>query len=63
MRYEQYQEIAENYINGNLSDFRKSVKRLSKKDTLILVEVLSECFEPVNVSKALRIVSKYLDID
>jgi hypothetical protein len=63
MKYEAFQAIAENYINGNLSTFKSQLKKLSKKNTLIFVEILSEYFEPVNVSKALKIVSKWNDID
>lgn len=62
-KIEYYTEIADNYMNGNISDFKAQLKKCSKRDVLILTEILSEYFEPVNVSKALRIVSKYLDID
>jgi hypothetical protein len=61
MKYEAFQAIAENYINGNISDFKKSLKRLSKKETMLLTVVLSEYFEPVNVNKAIATISKYLD--
>lgn len=34
-------EIIENWINGNISDFRASVKRASKKDMLDIIEYYS----------------------
>jgi hypothetical protein len=39
-----YLEISENYINGNISDFRKQLKGLSKKELLCLEWQLMHSF-------------------
>jgi hypothetical protein len=39
-----YQTIAENYINGNISDFKKGIKSLSKKDLLTFINIFAEYF-------------------
>jgi hypothetical protein len=33
---EKYEEIGMNYVNGNISDFKRQIARLSKKDILTL---------------------------
>jgi len=35
-------DITENYVNGNKSDFREAVKKLSKIDLLYLVEYMKD---------------------
>ena len=38
------EEIINNMVNGNLSDFRKSVVKMSKKDMLDVIEYYSGNF-------------------
>ncbi len=40
-----YQEVIENYINGNLSDFRKQVNNLTKKELLTLCDMMREYYK------------------
>lgn len=49
-----FENIINNHRNGNLSDFRKQITKLSKADLLLLVEYWSttfnvESFEVVNI--------------
>jgi len=39
---EKYSVIAENYTNGNLEDFRKQLKTLSKKELIVFVGILED---------------------
>lgn len=41
MEYEKQQEVVDNYINGNISDFKKQIKRMSKLEILDLIEYYS----------------------
>jgi len=54
-----YDEIAQNYVNGNLEDFRKQLKKLSRKEILVLhgyfVSAIGFTWEHVN-----NILFKYL---
>jgi len=38
------QRIIENYINGNISDFKKSIQRISKKDMLELIQEAKDSY-------------------
>lgn len=40
--YDQLTAIAENYVNGNISDFKKQLKKLSKND---LFQLLISCHQ------------------
>ena len=37
---ERYEQIAMNYVNGNISDFKRDLKRLSKKELLVFLSHL-----------------------
>ncbi len=39
---ERYSVIAENYVNGNLEDFRKQLKVLSKKELIVFLQILED---------------------
>ena len=57
---EKYNQICDNYFNGNLEDFRKDLSRLTKKEILVLEYILSEYFNPVDMKKANNTIHKYL---
>lgn len=42
MKLEKFESIVNNYVNGNLSDFRKQIKKLSKAE---LIEFCIEYFD------------------
>lgn len=54
---EHYGEIAENYINGNISVFKKQISRLSKKDILTLEWQMVNTYD---IKDAGNIIHKYL---
>ena len=39
-----YDEVAQNYINGNRSDFKRGVKSFSKKELLVFLRIFSQSF-------------------
>ena len=58
-----YNDLAENYFNGNFSDFRKGLKHMSKKEMLVFETIFSEYFpESKDVrEEANNTIFKYLD--
>ena len=52
--------ICENYINGNLRDFRNSIKELSKYDAFLLCNMLAYEFQQ-GYEKAIKIMMKYTE--
>ena len=52
MSKDKSREIIDNYINGNLSDFREQVKKLNKKDLLCLLQDI-ESMELKDVKEAI----------
>ena len=61
---EKYQGIAENYVNGNLKDFRKDLKKLTKKELMVYEVLFSDYFFTVQdnhgLVKANNIIHKFL---
>lgn len=54
---EKYLEIGENYINGNISDFKRQISRLSKKDILTLEW---QMIHSLGIENAGNVIHKYL---
>jgi len=57
--------IADNYINGNLSDFREQLKKCTKKEILLVIVHLAEGHflfieDDQAYIKAMEAVDKYL---
>jgi hypothetical protein len=52
-----YKDIAENYVNGNISDFKKGLKRLTKKELLMFESIFTRCY----FKDANTIIFKHLD--
>lgn len=44
MTKEKYQTIFDNYINGNISEFRQGVKRLSKLELLNFLDYVGDLY-------------------
>lgn len=64
-------EVANNYINGNLSDFRENLKKISKKELLLVIVHIAEylsvnrgyensTFSDNGYYEAIKIVDKYI---
>ena len=64
MKIEKYEKIFNNFINGNLSDFRKQIKKLSKKELLeFCIETSYHYWERKDILQFLDTVKKHLTID
>lgn len=58
---ERYEEICMNYFNGNISDFKRDLKGLTKKEILTLSFQLAYRLEGAgDQSEANNIIHKYL---
>lgn len=44
MSINKVEEMVESYINGNISDFKKWLKKASKKDILVSVQILASYY-------------------
>ncbi len=42
MKIEKAEEILNNYINGNITDFKEQIRKLSKSDLIFFVLYVSE---------------------
>jgi len=65
MLYHKMNEIAESYINGNIEETKKSVKRMSKSDLISFIAVLAGFYpqksEYVSYSESLSAIRRLLD--
>ena len=61
MTFDQYQAIADNWVNGNLEDFRKSLRKLTKIQLLEFVGVFADYMKDApNYGNAIGTTHKYL---
>jgi hypothetical protein len=52
-----YSDLADNYVNGNISDFKKGLKRLTKKELFVFAIMFERCY----FKDANTIIFKHLD--
>jgi hypothetical protein len=43
---QKYNEIFDNYINGNISDFRNEIRKLSKRNLLRCIDLVIQNYGP-----------------
>lgn len=42
MKFEKFEEIASNYFNGNLTDFKNQLRKLTKLELVAFIEMCEE---------------------
>lgn len=52
-----FETFVNNYINGNISTFRKDLNKLSKRDLILFLKYCNEYCEEINIFN----VEKYLN--
>lgn len=58
---ERYEQVCMEYFNGNIPDFRKSLRDLSKKEIMVLEYSLAmRLSEPADWHQANNIIHRYL---
>jgi uncharacterized protein HemY len=61
MTYNRITEVFENYINGNLKDFRRNLKNMTKRDIVSLIVIMANHYEATEgYEEAMRIVKDIL---
>ena len=64
MQIEKYHKIFNNFINGNLTEFREQIKKLSKKELLeFCIETSYHYCERKDILQFLNTVKKHLTIN
>lgn len=49
MKNQKFENISNNYVNGNIADFKKQLKTLSKKDLVYFLQWCKEYCEDLDI--------------